>query len=129
MKITKLIILLSLVILIGCEEKPMDMEDTIYDYYDYLFGGELEKSQEILEWDNKLASIIDYYSTMSTLNTNRMRIKDIVITSIQEDHGKGMATVNIIYEHSNKNEVIEKNRIHLILKNKDEWKITSIIRE
>jgi hypothetical protein len=75
------------------------MEDTIYEYYELLYRGKLEESEEILEWNHEEASVIDYFSSINKLATQHRikRIKDLVILSINEADGKGEATVNIIY--------------------------------
>ena len=107
------------------------MEDIIYDYYELLYSQRLEESQELLDWNIKEASIIDYYSTMNKMATKYKikRIKDIVITAINETDQRGEAVVNIIYEDEDQKEIIEVNWIKGIQNIQKEWKITSIRRE
>ncbi|MDQ0170515.1 MULTISPECIES: hypothetical protein [Paenibacillus] len=107
------------------------MEDIIYDYYELLYSQRLEESQELLDWNNKEASIIEYFSTMNKIATNHKikRIKDLVITTINETDHRGEAVVNIIYEDEDQKEIIEVNWIKGIQSVQGEWKITSIRRE
>ncbi|MBY0202445.1 MULTISPECIES: hypothetical protein [Paenibacillus] len=107
------------------------MEDIIYNYYELLYSQRLEESQELLDWNIKEASIIDYYSTMNKMATKYKikRVKDIVITAINETDQRGEAVVNIIYEDEDQKEIIEVNWIKGIQNIQKEWKITSIRRK
>ena len=118
-------------ILIGCDEVIKTMEETIYDYYELLHTGNLEDSQEILDWNNKEASIIDYFGSMNKLQKQHdlKTIKDVLVTSITEVDGKGEATAKITYEDANQKEIIEINKLRLSQNRQGQWKITSIIRE
>ena len=124
-------VLIVLLLFTGCGEESKTMEDTIYEYYELLYSGNLEKSQEILEWNNDEASIIEYFASMNRLQKqyNIKGIKDLVFNIHNESNGKGEVTVEIIYEEENQNEIVEVNKIKLNQNRQNQWKITSIRRE
>lgn len=116
--------------LLGCEDKQMSFEDTIYHYYETMLQGQMEESQQLLDWDNNEGSIIEYYANMGKLHRkyNLVSLEEIEITSLKEKYGVGKADVKLIYMDKDYKERSEINKVNLRLNSKGLWKITSINR-
>ncbi|RAP77318.1 hypothetical protein [Paenibacillus montanisoli] len=106
----------------------MTIEDTIYQYYEAMLQGQMEKSQELLDWDNKEASLIDYYANIRKLHKeyHLVSLEDLEIMTLFEKDGIGNADVKMTYLDKNGIERIEINKVNFRVDSKDTWKITSI---
>lgn len=120
--------LFLILFLLGCDNKQMTIEDTIYEYYETMLQGEMEKSQEFLKWDSEEASIIDYYANMGKLRKEYqiISIENFEIISLSEKDETGKVTVKITYKNKNGMEKIEINKVKLCIDSKGIWRITSI---
>ncbi|MBT2284181.1 hypothetical protein J7E78_11595 [Paenibacillus polymyxa] len=120
-----------ILLMFGCDVKLMQIEDTIYGYYENMLQGDMDESQEFLDWNSEEASMIDYYASMGKLRKefHIVSVEDFQLTFISENGGTGKATVEITYKDKSSNEIIETNYINLRLNANGKWIITSIIRE
>jgi hypothetical protein len=109
----------------------MSLEDTIYQYYKTMLQGQMEESQELLEWDIEEGSIIDYFANMGKLHKeyHLVSLEDIEITNINEINGVGNVNVRLIYMDKDGKERSEINKAKLRINANGFWKITSIKRE
>lgn len=92
-----LLTLFLILMLLGCDDKEMPIEDTIFTYYETMLQGEMKKSQELLDWDVKEASIIEYYANLGELLHHIVSVEDFEITKLSESNGKASTDVKITY--------------------------------
>lgn len=123
--------ILLILLLLGCEEKQLSLKDTVIEYYETMLQGQMEASQELLDWDTKEGSVIDYYANMGKLHKeyHLVSLEDVEITNISEKDGEGKADVKLIYMDKDGKERSEINKVRLRLNSNRLWKITSIKRE
>ncbi|MCM3745759.1 hypothetical protein M3223_00185 [Paenibacillus pasadenensis] len=128
MKYLNWIAIFLVTILMGCENKQMSLEDTVYQYYELIFQGQMEESQELLDWDLKEGSIIDYYANMSQQHRkyDLVSLQKIEFTILNEKNGVGTTEVKLVYVDRNDKERIEINKVKLRLNSESIWKIISI---
>ncbi|WP_139991456.1 hypothetical protein [Paenibacillus paridis] len=109
----------------------MSLEDTIYQYYETMLQGQMEESQELLDWNINEGSIIDYYANMGKLYREYylVSLEDIEITNTSVINGVGNVSVRLIYMDKDGKERSEINNVKLNKNPKGLWKITSIKRE